>query len=90
VGAYTAHGPEGDLALAPTSHDHGLNPEKVGKDPEAGHANSHSGDSKQALLLTDENAMAQMIGVAILEFGVILHRHVPVFPCFHMSAFYVA
>jgi zinc transporter 1/2/3 len=25
---------------------------------------------------TDENAMAQLIGVAILEFGVILHRHI--------------
>ena len=40
---------------------------------------NHLGDSKQLLLLSDENAMAQLIGVAILEFGVVLHRHVAVF-----------
>jgi len=69
VGAYTAHGPEAD----PTSRDHTdhghSDPEKIKKDSEA----DHLGDSKQALLLSDENAMAQLIGVAILEFGVILH-----------------
>ena len=43
------------------------------------------GDSNQALPLSDENAMAQLIGVAILEFGVILHRHVL---CLRGSAYY--
>jgi hypothetical protein len=42
-------------------------------------------DSKQELLLSDENALAQLIGVAILEFGVILHRHVL---CLRGSAYY--
>ncbi|KAF8493243.1 hypothetical protein F5888DRAFT_1927142 [Russula emetica] len=46
------------------------------KDSTASHSHSPMGDSKQALHLTDENAMAQLIGVAILEFGVVLHRHV--------------
>jgi len=89
VGAYTAHGPEAEFALAPTSHDHNehghSDPEKVAKDSPTSHAHSPMGDSKQELLLSDENAMAQLIGVAILEFGVILHRHVL---CFHGSAYY--
>jgi hypothetical protein len=79
VGAYTAHGPEAEFALAPTSHDHNdhghSDPEKAAKDSPASHAHSPMSDSKQALL-SDENSLAQLIGVAILEFGVILHRHV--------------
>jgi hypothetical protein len=75
VGAYTAHGPEAESALAPTS-DHGhSDPEKITKESPASHVHT-MGDSKQALPLSDEDAMAQLIGVAILEFGVILHRHV--------------
>nr|AMD82963.1 zinc transporter protein ZIP1 [Russula atropurpurea] len=71
VGAYTAHGPETDSPQDHTSHDHSHSDlEKVGKDD---HEHSPSSDSKQELLLTDEDAMAQLIGVAILEFGVILH-----------------
>jgi hypothetical protein len=80
VGAYTAHGPEAEFALATTSHDHNdhghSDLEKVAKDSPASHAHSDVSDSKQASPLSDENAMAQLIGVAILEFGVILHRHV--------------
>jgi solute carrier family 39 (zinc transporter), member 1/2/3 len=74
VGAYTAHGPEGEIALAPKSHDHGHSDlEKVIDD---GPTHGHSGDSELGFM-SDENAMAQLIGVAILEFGVILHRYVP-------------
>jgi zinc transporter 1/2/3 len=70
VGAYTAHGPEADFLPDPASGDHGHSDlEKAGK----GSGADHSSDSKQELLLTDEEAMAQLIGVAILEFGVILH-----------------
>jgi len=96
VGAYAAHGPEAESAsteLAPTSHDHNdhghSDPEKVAKNsqPEVNHAHSHMDGSKQALPLSDENAMAQLIGVAILEFGVVLHRHVL---CFCGSAYYSA
>jgi len=69
--------------LAPASRGHNddghPDPEKIGKDSEANHVHNHLGDSKQLLLLSDENAMAQLIGVAILEFGVVLHRHVAVF-----------
>ena len=79
MGAYTAHGPETESALAPTSHDHNdhghSDHEKVTKDSPDIHAHNPMGDSKQEFL-SDENAMAQLIGVAILEFGVILHRHV--------------
>jgi hypothetical protein len=90
-GAYTAHGPEGDLAPAPASHDQGHSDlEKTGKDSDAGHAHSQLGDSKQALFLTDENAMAQLIGVAILEFGVILHRHVLGFLCYHACPYFIS
>jgi hypothetical protein len=85
VGAYTAHGPEAESA----SHDHNdhehSDPEKEAKDPRASHVHSPMDDSKQALVLTDENAMAQLIGVAILEFGVVLHRHVL---CFRGSTYY--
>ena len=80
MGAYTAHGPEAEFAPAPPSRDHNdhghSDPEKAAKDSPASHAHSPVGDSKQELLLSDENAMAQLIGVAILEFGVILHRYV--------------
>ncbi|KAF8493246.1 ZIP-like iron-zinc transporter [Russula emetica] len=75
VGAYTAHGPEAEIAS--TSRDHNdpghIDLEKVAKDSPASHVHIHMDDSKQELLLTDENAMAQLIGVAILEFGVVLH-----------------
>ena len=89
MGAYTAHGPEAEIPSPSRDHnDHGhSDPEKAAKDPSASHAHSHMGDSKQALLLMDENAMAQLIGVAILEFGVVLHRHVI---CFRGSTYYSA
>jgi hypothetical protein len=91
VGAFTAHGPEAEFASAPTSRDHNdhghSDPEKVAKDSPASHAHSHMDVSKQELLLSDENAMAQLIGVGILEFGVVLHRHVL---CFRGSAYYSA
>lgn len=82
MGAYTAHGPEAESALAPSSHEHNdhSDPEKVVKDSDS-QAHSHM-DVQQRL--SDENALAQMIGVAILEFGVILHRHVHYFRGSHI------
>ena len=81
MGAYTAHGPEAESALVPSSREH-TDPEKVGKDSDS-HVHSHM----DVQGLSDENALAQMIGVAILEFGVILHRHVH---CFRRSSYYSA
>jgi|SRR6267142_1901033 len=70
VGSYAAHGPEGESGLDPASGD-GPDPEKIEKFHTA-HAHDHMDSTFQ----TDETAMAQLIGVAILEFGVILHRHI--------------
>ena len=52
-----------------------------GNDFEAGYTLDYKGGSKQASLASDENAMAQLIAVAVLEFGIILHRHVLCVPC---------
>jgi len=75
VGSYTAHGPEGEPEPAPTSSD-SPDPEKIEKDLHVGHTHNHVDDTKGKSFQTDADAMAQLIGVAILEFGVILHRHV--------------
>jgi hypothetical protein len=69
VGAYAAHGPEGDPVLEPTSGN-GSDLEKSAKDFNAVHV------TEDESFQTDQDAMAQLIGVGILEFGVILHRHV--------------
>ena len=52
--------------------------EKTGKgsDCEAGFTLDYKGGSKQASLAPDKNAVAQLIAVAVLELGIILHRHV--------------
>jgi hypothetical protein len=59
---------EDSAAAAPDME--GANVEKKQKDFKAGNGESDEDD------FTDENALAQIIGVAILEFGVVLHRHV--------------
>jgi hypothetical protein len=46
--------------------------EKEQKDSKVGHGEV----GEDILYVTDENALAQIIGVAILEFGVVLHRYV--------------
>jgi hypothetical protein len=48
--------------------------EKTDKDSEAGHSVNRVNDA--TTMMTDESVMAQLIGVGILEFGVILHRFV--------------
>jgi len=89
VGSYAAHGPEADAAQDPTSGD-GSDIEKleVTKIADVGHA-SHNVRKEKSFQI-DEDAMAQLIGVAILEFGVVLHRHVfSLFlpcPCSYCSA----
>ena len=52
--------------------------EKREKDSETGHSVNRVGDGGHVMTvtMTDESAMAQLIGVGILEFGVILHRFV--------------
>jgi zinc transporter 1/2/3 len=75
MGAFVTHGPEAESAPAPIS-DKSSEPETTGKgngfDFEAGRTTSHIDGSKQALE-SDENAMAQLMGVGGLEFGIVLH-----------------
>jgi hypothetical protein len=77
AGSYAAHGPEAGPVPALTD---GSDPEKVGKDLQADHTHGHLHARKETSFQTDADAMAQLIGVAILEFGVILHRYVFYFP----------
>ena len=79
MGAFVAHGPEAESAPAPIS-DKSSERETTGKendfDFEAGRTISHVDGSKQESLESDENTMAQLMGVGVLEFGIVLHRHV--------------
>lgn len=56
-----------------------LHLEKTDKDSAAGHPVNRVNDATHTTTVTDESAMAQLIGVGILEFGVILHRFVKPF-----------
>jgi hypothetical protein len=56
--------------------------EKAEKDSETGHSANRVDDAGNFKTMTDESAMAQLIGVGILEFGVILHRFVRSFPLY--------
>ena len=60
IGSHAAHGPEGKLDEAPTKAE-------VKEE-------STSDVEDQGNPIIDNNALAQIIGVAILEFGVALHR----------------
>ena len=70
-------GPETESAPAPTS-DNGSELETIGKgsdiEYEAGHAIGHIRGSERASLASGEDALVQSIGVAVLEFGTVLHR----------------
>lgn len=83
VGSYAAHGPEADSEQNPTSGD-GSDLEKVTKSSDVGHAHHGVDTRMEKSFQNDVDAMAQLIGVGILEFGVVLHRHVfvhvPSFP----------
>jgi zinc transporter 1/2/3 len=63
VGSHAAHGPE-NVSSHPTPSDDNSAYEKHGSDIEASHQHADS----------DGSGMAQIIGVFILEFGVLLHR----------------
>jgi hypothetical protein len=86
LGAFVARDPDTESAQAPTS-DNGSELETTGKGCdfkyEAGRAISHIGISEQASLASDGNALDQSIGVAALEFGTVLHRHVLCVTCFY-------
>jgi len=76
LGAFVARDPETESAPAPAS-DIGSELGKTGKGSdlefEAGHAICHIGSSEQASLALGEDVLAQSIGVAVLEFGTVLH-----------------
>jgi zinc transporter 1/2/3 len=59
LGAHAAHGPEGGIPDGDSSS------EKMEKDLESAHDHKH----------LDFSAAGQIIGVFILEFGVLLHRY---------------
>jgi hypothetical protein len=90
-----AHGPEGSPVPAPTSPRipdvESMHLEKAEKDSETGHSVNRVDDAGKFKTMTDESAMAQLIGVGILEFGVILHRFVKPFPLYgrQMNDLYV-
>jgi len=74
MGAFIAHYREADSSPA-LAFNNDLELEKTGKGNyfEAGYALDYKSGSKQVSLASDENAMAQIIAVAVLEFGIILH-----------------
>ena len=61
---------------------------KTEKSSETGHSanNVDDGGHVTTVTMTDESAMAQLIGVGILEFGVILHRFVKPFSLYCLPA----
>jgi hypothetical protein len=76
MGVFIAHCQEADSAPALTSNsDSELEKTETGK-YDTGHTLSHIDGSKQASPTSDENPVAQLIGVAAIEFGIVLHRHV--------------
>ena len=82
MGGFVAHGPEGAPATASTSDDSKGHPDVEPMHDEKNLEAGHTVDDVKGYV-SDENAMAQIIGVAILEFGVILHRHVFCIGCPH-------
>ncbi len=84
MGAFIAHCQEAGSTPALTSNsDLELEKTEMGKD-DAGHILSHMDGTKQASLTSDKNPMAQLLGVAAIEFGIVLHRQV----LFHMSTLF--
>ena len=67
VGSHTAHGPEGNNITPPPEL---IKPSNVSQS--SGEKDAEEGHSHHAV----DDAMAQIIGVAILEFGIVLHRRV--------------
>jgi len=70
-----AHYREADPSPALTfNNDSELEKTEKGSDFEAGFTLDYKGGSKQASLASDKNPLAQLIAVAVLELGIILHR----------------
>ena len=86
MGTFIAHYQEADSSPALTSNDDS-ELEKLGKgnDFEAGYTLDYTGGREQPSLALYENAMAQLIAVAVLEFGIILHRYVLLSTLFRAS-----
>ncbi|KAH9172991.1 ZIP-like iron-zinc transporter [Lactarius sanguifluus] len=74
VGSVVAHGPESSPIPGPTFPvNSDVESMHLEKDPEPSRTVKRVDDGGHVTTVTDENVMAQLIGVAILEFGVILH-----------------
>jgi len=78
AGGVVAHGPEGSPVAGPTSPRNpdveSMHLEKPDKgSSETGQSVNRVDGGGHITTVTDESAMAQLIGVGILEFGVILH-----------------
>lgn len=87
MGTFIAHYREADSSPALTpNNDSELEKPGKGNDFEGGYTLDYKGGSERASLASDKNAMAQLIAVAVLEFGIILHRYV--LP--HMSRLFYA
>ena len=63
IGVHSSHGPGGEHKIELPTSDASSDIESKGKE-----------EGKEAAFIFDEGVLAQMIGVGILEFGVILHR----------------
>jgi hypothetical protein len=87
MGAFIAHYREADSSPALTfNNDSELEKTGKGNDFEVDYTLDYKGGNKQASLASDENARAQLVAVAVLEFGIILHRHVLLRPIlFHAN-----
>jgi zinc transporter 1/2/3 len=80
LGAHAAHGPEADSLDPPDAEQGAVKKELDVHEPhvhEHEHKHRHEHDEsadEHEHALSDQEAAAQIIGVAILEFGVMLHR----------------
>lgn len=75
--AFIAHYQEADSSPALIfNSDSDLEKTEKEDDLNAGDTLDYEGGNEQDSLALDKNAVAQLIAVAVLEFGIILHRHV--------------
>ena len=69
LGSHAAHGPEGDIQNVRMQQK---NRETIPEKKEM--SDEESGDHQPGNISVDDAAVAHIIGVGILEFGVVLHR----------------
>ena len=92
VGGHSAHGPEARPPVADTDVVAETSSEDVEKQalgqklnpPAHAHAHTHASGRERHDHHMDDSALAQILGIAILEFGVMLHRYAS-FPSFFAS-----